>query len=71
MNSTSTGARPKKSRANGSSLYMYSQTPHEKYNRNESSRKKDIRSYSSKKETFDRSAKANEQKTNCNIIGKV
>jgi hypothetical protein len=49
MNSIKRGVSGKKSRTNGSSLYMYCQTPHEIINRNTGG-KKGIRSYSNNRE---------------------
>lgn len=50
MNPITRGISGKKSRANGSSLYMYCQTPHSLLNRKNQPNKKGIRSYSNKRE---------------------
>jgi hypothetical protein len=49
MNSIKRGVSGKKSRTNGSSLFMYCQTPNEIINRNTNG-KKGIRSYSNNRE---------------------
>lgn len=50
MNPITRGVSGKKSRTNGSSLYMYCQTPHNMLNRKPTNNKKGIRSYSNKRE---------------------
>ena len=50
MNPITRAAVGKKSRTNGSSLYMYSQTPHNMTNNKNCMNRKDARSYSNKRE---------------------
>ena len=50
MNPITRGVSGKKSRTNGSSLYMYCQTPHHLFKNKNPANKKGIRSYSNKRE---------------------
>ena len=69
MNSISRGVSGKKSRAGGSSLYMYSQTHHNLVNRKAAANKKGIRSYSNKRERVGYIApRSNDKGTNIESI---
>ena len=68
MNSINRGATGKKSRTNGTSFYMYSQTPHNGIGRKQT-KKKGIRSYSNKRERiYHQANRSNDKQSNLNNL---